>query len=93
MDIGSTDIGGTDIGGTDIRGTTRHFIQDQFLVDEFADDASFLQSGIINSTGMFELVMFLESKFGIQLADSELVPDNLGSLDNLVAFVERKLGR
>lgn len=68
----------------------RSFISESFFVDEFADSDSFLQTGIIDSTGMLELVNFLEQTFGFKIADSELIPENLDSLDNLCSFIQRK---
>ncbi len=68
----------------------RSFISDTFFVDGFAEDDSFLRKGIIDSTGMMELVAFVEQAFGIKVSDSELVPQNLDSLKNLSQFIERK---
>lgn len=68
----------------------RGFIEGTFFVDGFADDASFLKSGIIDSTGMMELVLFIEEEFGVKIADTELVPRNLDSVAQAAAFVERK---
>lgn len=73
-----------------IRERIRTFIVDTFFVDDFADDDSFLRKGLIDSTGMMELVAFLESDLGVKLEDRELVPENLDSLSRVVAFVERK---
>jgi acyl carrier protein len=73
-----------------IRERIRTFIVDTFFVDEFADDDSFLRKGLIDSTGMMELVAFLEQDFGLKLEDRELVPENLDSLSRVVAFVEKK---
>ena len=53
---------------------------------------SLLGSGVVDSTGILELIEFLESEFGIQVAEDETVPANLDSLDNLTAFVGRKVG-
>ncbi|MBU8899958.1 acyl carrier protein [Corallococcus sp. H22C18031201] len=72
------------------RDSIRSFIVDTFFVDEFGDDDSFLRKGLIDSTGMMELVAFVESEFGIKLEDKELVPENLDSLSRVVAFVGRK---
>ncbi|MBJ6765654.1 acyl carrier protein [Myxococcaceae bacterium JPH2] len=72
------------------RDSIRSFIVDTFFVDEFGDDDSFLRKGLIDSTGMMELVAFVESEFGIKLDDKELVPENLDSLSRVVAFVGRK---
>jgi acyl carrier protein len=68
----------------------RNFISERFFVADFEDGASFLRTGIIDSMGMAELVTFLEQTFGIVIEDGELVPDNLDSLDRVVAFVDRK---
>ena len=51
---------------------------------------SFLDKGIIDSTGILELVMFIETEFGIRVADKELLPANLDSIDRLTQFLERK---
>jgi acyl carrier protein len=72
------------------RDTIRAFIADTFFVEGFADDASFLRNGIIDSTGMLELVQFVERSFSIAVADNELVPDNFDSLANLERYLERK---
>jgi acyl carrier protein len=68
----------------------RNFIAETFFVSDFDDHASFLRTGIIDSMGMAQLVTFLEQTFEFAVADAELVPDNLDSLDRVVAFVERK---
>jgi acyl carrier protein len=63
-----------------------------FTTDDsaLANDDSFLDKGIIDSTGILELVMYLEEEFGLAVADEELLPENLDSINNLVQFVERK---
>jgi acyl carrier protein len=74
----------------------RQFITTNFYVPDptkLADDASFLDHGIIDSTGVLEVVIFLEETFGIVVGDSEMLPDNLDSVQNLVAYVERKQAR
>ena len=68
----------------------RAFIIDSFFVDGFSDDDSFIRRGLIDSTGMMELVAFLEEEFSITIADSELLPENLDSLARVSAFVQRK---
>ncbi len=72
------------------RAHIRGFIVGSFFVDDFSDQDSFLRNGIIDSLGMLELIAFLEKEFGIEIADAELVPENLDSLDKVCAFVERK---
>jgi acyl carrier protein len=78
-----------------VRAELRQFIVENFLMGDAAalggDSDSFLDTGVIDSTGMLELVMFLEQNFELKVADRELVPENLDSLDNLVQFVGRKL--
>jgi acyl carrier protein len=57
----------------------------------YDDDASFLDEGIIDSLGVIELVTFVESQFGVSVADHELVPDNFDSVKKLDAFIRSKL--
>ena len=63
-----------------------------FTTDDsaLANDDSFLDKGIIDSTGILELVMYLEEEFGLAVADEELLPENLDSINNLVKFVAQK---
>lgn len=74
----------------DTRSVIRSFIGETFFVEDFADADSFLQKGVIDSTGMLELVAFIEERFSIKLDDAELVPQNLDSLDNICHFLETK---
>jgi acyl carrier protein len=72
----------------------RTFIADSIMyghtTDFLTDDASFLENGVIDSTGVLELIGYLESRFGISVEDHELVPENLDSINGLLRFVERK---
>lgn len=72
----------------------RQFILSSFLFTDdeskLRSDDSLLEQGIMDSTGVLELVAFLESQFGIAVADSELVPENLDSVVRIMAFVSRK---
>jgi len=72
------------------------FIVSNFLFGKdggaLADDQSFLESGIVDSTGMLELVTFVEEQYGIKIGDDELVPENLDSLRRISTFVARKRG-
>ena len=79
------------IPASSLRDSIRAFISQTFFVDTFGDEDSFLKQGIIDSTGMMELVAFLESDFQLKIEDDELVPENLDSVKNLCAFVSRKL--
>lgn len=78
-----------------IRRDIREFIVNNYLMGDIAmlpaDNASYLENGTIDSTGILELIMFLESHFGIRIEDRELLPENLDSLNNQVNFVLRKL--
>lgn len=72
----------------------RQFIVNNFLFGEASglrDETSFLEEGIVDSTGMLELIVFLEESFHISVEDEELVPENLDSLQNIARFLERKL--
>lgn len=70
----------------------RSWVEDTFFVDAFEDSTSFLKNRLIDSTGMMELVVFIENEFGFKADDAELVPDNLDSIDNLVGYIARKRG-
>lgn len=76
----------------DVRARIRAYIIENFLLgdEEQVDCVSFVESGILDSTGMFELVAFVESEFGIELEDRDLVPDNVDSVERLEALVIRK---
>ena len=72
----------------------RDFIIENFLFGEdgnLKDETSFLDEGIIDSTGILELVSFLEEEFSINVADEELIPENLDSINNVVSYLERKI--
>jgi len=71
----------------------RKFIVENFLFGDgeaLRDDTSFMEEGIIDSTGVLELVFFLEEKLGITVEDHELVPENMDNLQSIAAFVDRK---
>jgi acyl carrier protein len=72
----------------------RDFILTNLVFDDGAalgNDTSFLESGIIDSTGFLELIMFLESTYGIKIASEEMVPGNLDSINRAAQFLKRKL--
>lgn len=83
------------ISQVDIRKVLREFITENFLlsagIDSFEDTDSFIDKRIIDSTGILELLEFVEDTFNIQIEDEEVIPDNLDSLNNLTSFVEKKL--
>ena len=68
----------------------RRFLSESFFVDAIDADASFLESGLLDSTGVLELVTFIEDEFAIDIGDDELRPENLDSVARLVRFIEQK---
>ena len=78
----------------DITNVVRHFVVETFLFGEdekLKEDTSFLESGIIDSTGILELIAFLEETFGLRFEDDELIPENLDSISNVVIFLQKKM--
>lgn len=78
----------------DVQGRIQAFILDSLLLGDESrmpdPTESLVESGVIDSTGILELIEFLESEFGVQVEDSETVPDNLDGIARLTAFVFRK---
>ncbi|MFI5387340.1 MAG: acyl carrier protein [Fimbriimonadales bacterium] len=78
----------------DIETTVRDFITENFHyrgeIESLSESDSLLESGLIDSMGVLELVTFLESTFSIQVADQEVVPENLDTIGAIVSFVRRK---
>jgi len=75
--------------GTEIR----EFVVTNFLFgkgDDLSDDESLLDNGVIDSTGVLELVSYLQERFDIHIEDDEIIPANLDSIHNLVVYVGRK---
>jgi len=73
----------------------RNFIHQNFLFGrgfDLGDSDSFLENSVIDSTGVLELVAFLEETYGITVENEELIPENLDSLENVTAYVSRKVG-
>lgn len=79
-----------------IEQTIRSFVQETFLIGQdseaLSNEMSFLERGIIDSTGVLELVSFIEESYGIRICDEELIPDNLDSVSRVTRFIESKLG-
>lgn len=74
--------------------TIREFIIDNFLFgarEEINDEADFFEDGIIDSTGIIELVSFIEKTFEISVKDEELIPENFSSLKNIKLFLDLKM--
>jgi acyl carrier protein len=77
-----------------IRQDLRQFVIDNFLFGregELGDADSFLDKGIIDSTGVLELISFLEERFGLELGETDLTQANLDSIDKVTRLVERRL--
>ncbi len=71
----------------------RRFVIDNYLFGEdakFGNEDSFMETGIIDSTGILELVRFVESTYRIKVTDEEFIPDNLDSVTKLVSFIHAK---
>lgn len=78
---------------TDIQSQVRGFITSNFYVSNpgaLPAEASLLEQGIIDSTGILEVIGFIESTFGITVEDAELLPENLDSIHRISEFVARK---
>lgn len=78
----------------DLRQELRAFLADTFVLgpeDELEDDTSLLRAGVIDSTGVLEVVAYLESRYGIEIGDEEIVPENMDSIQGLSRFVSSRL--
>ena len=74
----------------------KEFIIENFLFGEEVQlelDTDFFDKGIIDSTGVIELVSYIEETFDISVDDEELIPENLSSLKNIDAFLQKKLSQ
>ena len=77
----------------DVIAEVRAFLKDNFMLDEgisIPEEASFMETHILDSTGFIELIGFIEERYGIQVQDEEMVPENFDSLRNIEAYVRRK---
>ncbi len=80
---------------SDVKQVVREFVVENFLYgddDELSDDTSFLENGIIDSTGVLELVEFIEDTFDLDIDNADLVPENLDSLEKVTAYIVSKTG-
>jgi acyl carrier protein len=74
----------------------RQFIEGNFILDgkdDLSPEDSLLEKGIIDSTGVLELVAFIEENYSLKIKDEELIPENLDSIKNISRFIQEKLGR
>ena len=74
--------------------TVREYVIEDFLfgdASQLQEDTSFLESGIIDSTGILELINFIEEKYNIRVDEEDLVPENFDSLKNIVQYLEQAI--
>jgi len=79
-----------------IRQKLRNFVAETFLFGDgegLRDDDSFIEKGIIDSTGILQVVDFVEQEFGLRIREEDLLPENLDSIEQLTGFVQRETGR
>ena len=77
-----------------IRNQIRIFIVENFLFGKkngLSDETPFLESGIIDSTGVLELIAYIEETYLLRVEDEEIIPENLNSIDNIADYLSRKL--
>jgi acyl carrier protein len=78
-----------------IRTTVLNFLQKNFVFDEkkqIADDESLIGAGIVDSTGILEMIGFLEETYGVSFLDDELIAENFDSLGRIASFMKKKIG-
>ena len=80
----------------EIQSKIKGYIRENFLYggneNDLSNEDSFLEKGIIDSTGILELVAFVEETFNIKIWDQDLIPENLDSINNLCKFISGKKG-
>jgi acyl carrier protein len=79
--------------GDGVADRVRQFIVENFFVSDtsrLANDESLITGGFVDSTGLLEVIAFLEGEYGMRIDEREMVPDNLETIDRIVAFVARK---
>jgi acyl carrier protein len=77
-----------------IEAQIREFLAGNFIFDssvELSTESSLMENGIVDSTGILEVLMWVESNFGVHVEDSEVLPDNFDSIGNMTRYVQRKL--
>jgi len=77
-----------------LENTIRKFIEENFILEEenrLGEEDSLLEKGIIDSTGVLELVAFIEETYEFKIEDEELIPENLDSIKNISQFIQNKL--
>ncbi len=79
---------------TEIKKEVKGFITENFLLnskEQLDDMASFMETGVLDSTGILELIGFIEETFDIEVDDEEMIPENLDGIFNVVSYVQKKL--
>ena len=78
-----------------IRATVRKFVVEQFLYDglthDLDDDTSLLESGVVDATGVLELMLFVEDAYGVQVGETDLAPENFDSINSITNYIARQL--
>lgn len=79
---------------SEVQKSITEFVKSNFLMSsnmvKFSNDDSFMEKGIIDSTGVLEMVAFIQQTFGININDDDLIPENLDSVNNITAFIRKK---
>tara|TARA_R110002111_G_scaffold110136_1_gene169380 strand:- start:372 stop:620 length:249 start_codon:yes stop_codon:yes gene_type:complete len=79
---------------SELQKKVKDFILENYLFTDdqsaLSEDDSLLERGIVDSTGMLEIIMFIEEDLGVKVEDEEMVPENLDSVNRIAAFVARK---
>jgi acyl carrier protein len=79
-----------------VESSIRHYILQNLLFTDdetrLSDSVSLLDDGIVDSTGVLELVMFVEETFGFSVEDKEIIPENFDSVERLARYVRSKTG-
>lgn len=77
-----------------LKASVRRYLADNLMLPgglaDLTDDASFLERNLLDSTGVLELVAFIEETYGVKVGDDEIIPDNLDSVDLVAAYIARK---
>ena len=80
----------------EVREQIRRYIAENLLFSDddfpYDDDSSFLKNGVVDSTGVMELVAYVEKEFGLTVLPQEVVPDNFDSVSNLARYIQKKMG-
>ena len=81
---------------SDLKREIRTFLAENFILDPQAGslqgDASLTLTGVLDSMGVLELILFLEERFGFKVPDEDTLPENLDTVDRIVAYTHRRLG-